>query len=118
LSLRSYLNESARKASKSKNSKGNPVRLPSKILAVAPDPEDVGQVYVAEAAGNLKRIRLEVGQRTAPPNTAMNVISKHLLIFLTVAGWQYLCILHRSHCASYLRRYLLSIDNGLCGVLG
>jgi len=58
---RSYLNESARKASKSSNTKGNPVKLPSKILAVTSDPEDAGQIYIAEAAGTVKRIKLEVG---------------------------------------------------------
>lgn len=62
MSRSSALNESARKASKSQNTKGNPVKLPSKILAVAADPQDEGQIYVAEAAGNVKRLNLEVGQ--------------------------------------------------------
>ncbi|KAF2688739.1 WD domain-containing protein [Lentithecium fluviatile CBS 122367] len=57
----SALNETARKASKSKNAKGNPVKLPSKILAVAADPQDGGLIYVAEAAGNVKRINHETG---------------------------------------------------------
>jgi hypothetical protein len=35
--------------------------LPSKILAVTSDPEDAGQIYIAEAAGTVKRIKLEVG---------------------------------------------------------
>lgn len=60
--ISSALNESARKATKSKNTKGNPVKLQSKILAAAADPHDSAQVYVAEAAGNVKRINLEVGQ--------------------------------------------------------
>ncbi|KAF2710819.1 WD40 repeat-like protein [Pleomassaria siparia CBS 279.74] len=63
--LRSYLDESARKASKSKNAKGNPVVLPSKILAVASDSLDGRQIYVAEAAGNVKRIKLEDGSISA-----------------------------------------------------
>jgi hypothetical protein len=29
---------------------------------VVPDPQDDSQVYIAEAAGNVKRINLEVGQ--------------------------------------------------------
>lgn len=58
----SALNETARKASKSKNTKGNPVKLASKILAVVADPQHEGQIYVAEAAGDVKRINLEVGQ--------------------------------------------------------
>lgn len=78
----SYLNESARKASKSKNTKGNPFKLPSKILAVASDPEDPGQIYIAEAAGTVKRIKLEVGQTFAPPSSLsgqafIRVVVKH-----------------------------------------
>jgi len=41
------------------------VKLPSKILAVAADPHDHASVYVAEAAGTVKRINPEVGQTTA-----------------------------------------------------
>jgi hypothetical protein len=44
--------------------------LPSKILAVAEDPEDAGQIYIAEAAGTVKRIKLEVGQTSAPPSSS------------------------------------------------
>lgn len=62
----SALEETARKAAKSKNDRGNPLRLPSKILAVVPDPEHESQIYVAEAAGNVKRINLEVGQTSVP----------------------------------------------------
>jgi hypothetical protein len=56
----SALEETARKAAKSKNDRGNPLKLPSKILAVVPDPEHESQIFVAEAAGNVKRINLEV----------------------------------------------------------
>jgi hypothetical protein len=56
------LDETARKATKSKNTSGSPIKLPSKILAIAPDPHDEDQIYVAEAAGNVKRINIEVGQ--------------------------------------------------------
>ncbi|KAF2261679.1 WD40 repeat-like protein [Lojkania enalia] len=61
----SALNETTRKASKSKNTKGNPIKLSSKILAIATNPGD-GQIYIAEAAGNVKRIELEVGQTLLP----------------------------------------------------
>jgi protocatechuate 3,4-dioxygenase beta subunit len=55
------LSESARKAEKSKNKNGDPIQLPSKILDVAPDPLNEARVYVAEAAGTVKKIDLEVG---------------------------------------------------------
>ncbi|KAK8160476.1 WD40-repeat-containing domain protein [Phyllosticta citrichinensis] len=47
------LSESARKAQKAKNEFGAPIKLPSKLLAIAADPldDDEGVVYVAEAAG-------------------------------------------------------------------
>jgi hypothetical protein len=54
------LDEAARKARKAKNKLGNPIKLPSKILAIAADPRDSGAVYVAEAAGTVKKIILEV----------------------------------------------------------
>lgn len=62
ISASSALNETARKATKSKNTKGNPIKLPSKILAIYPDPQDGDHIYVAEAAGNVKRINVKVGQ--------------------------------------------------------
>ncbi|KAH6642526.1 WD domain-containing protein [Boeremia exigua] len=55
----SALNETARKAAKSKNDRGSPFKLPSKILAVVADPQHADQIYVAEAAGNVKRINIE-----------------------------------------------------------
>lgn len=58
----SALNEEARKATKSKNTRGSPIKLPSKILAVVSDPQNEDAVYVAEAAGNVKRVNLKVGQ--------------------------------------------------------
>lgn len=42
------------------------MKLPSKILAVVADPENENQIYIAEAAGNVKRINLEVGQTSVP----------------------------------------------------
>jgi hypothetical protein len=58
----SALHETARKASKSSNAKGNPVKLSSKLLALVADPQHQDAIYVAEAAGNVKRVNLEVGQ--------------------------------------------------------
>jgi hypothetical protein len=49
-----------RKAAKAKNQHGNPIKLSSKILAVIADPRDERIVYVAEAAGEVKRVDLEV----------------------------------------------------------
>lgn len=50
----------ARKTAKSKNKNGNPIVLPSKILAVDYDAGDANAVYVAEAAGTARRVALEV----------------------------------------------------------
>ncbi|OAL55246.1 WD domain-containing protein [Pyrenochaeta sp. DS3sAY3a] len=61
----SSLEETARKAAKSKNAKGNPIRLPSKILAIIADPQDEQQIYVAEAAGSVKRINLKTNSVSA-----------------------------------------------------
>lgn len=47
-----------RKAAKAKNKHGNPIELPSKILAVLAI--DDGNVYAAEAAGEVKRVILDV----------------------------------------------------------
>jgi len=47
-----------RKAAKAKNKHGKPIKLPSKILAV--HAAEDGSVYVAEAAGEVKRVVLEV----------------------------------------------------------
>jgi hypothetical protein len=56
----SSISELTRKSGKSKNEAGDPIRLTSKLLAVVSDPFDQGAVYVAEAAGTVKRIVLEV----------------------------------------------------------
>jgi len=61
----SALNETARKATKSKNTKGKPIKLPSKILALSPDPQDGNHIYVAEAAGSVKRVNVETGEVSA-----------------------------------------------------
>jgi WD40 repeat protein len=56
------LNEETRRAAKASNTKGSPIKLPSKILAVIPDPRDHDAVYVAEAAGNIKRVNVKDGR--------------------------------------------------------
>ncbi|KAL1390001.1 WD domain-containing protein [Phyllosticta capitalensis] len=81
------LSESARKAEKAKNDFGAPIKLPSKLLAVAADPtDDAGVVYVAEAAGNVKRVVLETGEVThrfdgpAAPLTSIAILPKARLL--------------------------------------
>ncbi|KAL2006037.1 hypothetical protein VTN00DRAFT_9691 [Thermoascus crustaceus] len=59
------LEESNRKASKSRNTNGNPIKLQSKILAVAADPVNSGSIYVAESAGTVRRVILETGEISA-----------------------------------------------------
>ena len=51
-----------RKLAKSRNKHGNPIKLPSKILAVRSDPANRDAVLVAEAAGDVRRVTLEVGK--------------------------------------------------------
>ena len=51
---------SERRAVKAKNKRGNPIALPSKILALIRDIDEPENVLVAEAAGDVKRVRLEV----------------------------------------------------------
>ncbi|KAI7541303.1 hypothetical protein KC343_g19130, partial [Hortaea werneckii] len=52
---------SERKAAKAKNKRGDPIKLPSKLLAVHVDHANDGAVYVAEAAGDVKKINLDTG---------------------------------------------------------
>ncbi|PGG99893.1 hypothetical protein AJ79_08375 [Helicocarpus griseus UAMH5409] len=59
------LQETRRKAEKSSNTEGNPIKLQSKLLAIAPDPRSPGAVYVAESAGLLRKVVLETGKTTA-----------------------------------------------------
>lgn len=56
------LAETSRKALKSQNEYGSPIRLQSKILAIISHPADQGTVYVAESAGTVRRVVLEVGE--------------------------------------------------------
>jgi WD40 repeat protein len=58
------LDEINRKSRKSSNTFGNPIKLPSKILAIAPDPSNHGAIYVAESASTIKRVALELAKVT------------------------------------------------------
>jgi WD40 repeat protein len=55
----STLDEVNRKARKSYNLSGDPIKLPSKLLAIIPDPAHHGAVYVAESAATVKRVDLD-----------------------------------------------------------
>ncbi|CAK1361247.1 putative WD repeat-containing protein [Cercospora beticola] len=55
---------SERKAAKSKNKHGDPIKLSSKILAAIADPFNENAIYVAEAGGEVKRVDLESRQVT------------------------------------------------------
>lgn len=58
------ISETSRRAAKSRNENGRPIRLPSKILAVTADPttsSSSAAVYVAESAGTARRVLLDVG---------------------------------------------------------
>lgn len=51
----------ARKAAKSGNTNGNPIVLQSKILNAIADPFSAECVYIAESAGCVRRVNIEVG---------------------------------------------------------
>jgi len=51
---------SERKAAKAQNKAGNPIKLPSKLLALLLDPTDDDKIWLAEAAGEVKRVDLDV----------------------------------------------------------
>ncbi|PYH39732.1 WD40 repeat domain-containing protein [Aspergillus neoniger CBS 115656] len=59
------LDEQKRKDVKSQNTNGNPIRLQSKILAVAADPLSTGSVYVAQSGGTVRKVILETGETAA-----------------------------------------------------
>jgi hypothetical protein len=54
------IEDAERKATKKKNKHGNPIKLPSKILAITADLDNSSYVYVAEAAGTAKHISIDV----------------------------------------------------------
>ena len=60
----STLDEINRKAHKSFNTLGDPIKLPSKLLAIIPDPARHGSVYVAESAATIKRVVLDTREIT------------------------------------------------------
>ncbi|KAJ5937818.1 hypothetical protein N7454_004160 [Penicillium verhagenii] len=59
------LDDQQRKDAKSQNSSGNPIRLPSKILAIHPDPSNSNSIYVAQSSGVVRRVVLETGETAA-----------------------------------------------------
>lgn len=64
MTISSAQNEARRKTDKSHNSNGKPIRLHSKLLAIEADPLTPGSVYVAESTGALRRVILEVGEKS------------------------------------------------------
>ncbi|KAF1965876.1 WD domain-containing protein [Bimuria novae-zelandiae CBS 107.79] len=87
----SSISETARKAGKAKNNKGHPVKLASKVLAVAADPSDGGSIYVAEAAGTVKRITPEgkrvVATYTGPTAPLTSIAASHTSDTLFAGCW-------------------------------
>ncbi|KAF2462299.1 quinon protein alcohol dehydrogenase-like superfamily [Lineolata rhizophorae] len=64
------LEASERKSAKAKNTHGNPVKLPSKLLAVLADnalpPHDASNtIFIAEARGAVRRLAIDTGETTA-----------------------------------------------------
>jgi hypothetical protein len=51
----------ARRAAKSGNKLGNPIVLQSKILNIILDPFSSSSVYIAESAGCVRKVNIEVG---------------------------------------------------------
>lgn len=66
-----------RKAKKSKNKYGNPVKLPSKVLAASIDHTSERAVFVAEANGEVKRIILEVCKNASTMRSTHVVLKFH-----------------------------------------
>jgi hypothetical protein len=54
----------ARRAAKSGNKNGNPIVLQSKILNVIPSPLSSACIYIAESAGCVRKVNVEVGTIT------------------------------------------------------
>lgn len=54
----------ARRAAKSGNKNGDPIKLTSKILDVVVDPLSPTCLFVAESAGCIRKVNLEVGEPT------------------------------------------------------
>ena len=62
----------ARRAAKSGNKNGNPIVLQSKILSVVPDPFSSACVYIAESAGCVRKVNVEVGMNKYTCNHNQN----------------------------------------------
>ena len=60
LVTRASIEDATRKEAKKKNKLGSPTKLPSKLLAVLADLSGSGHVYVAESAGLVKRVNVDV----------------------------------------------------------
>lgn len=56
----------ARRAAKSGNKNGSPIILQSKILKAIPDPFSTSCIYVAESAGCVRKVNIEVGMEFPP----------------------------------------------------
>ncbi|EGD91671.1 hypothetical protein H112_00777 [Trichophyton rubrum D6] len=59
------LENAERKREKSENSNGGPIKLQSKILAIAADPTRSDAVFLAESAGTARQLILETGESAA-----------------------------------------------------
>lgn len=89
-----------RKAAKAQNKLGRPIKLSSKLLAIVPDPFDERAVYVAEAAGEVRRIVLEVSFDVS-------------WLFSLRVGWNILYLLGNSYTTAILpfRQYKVKSAN-------
>ena len=56
------ISEQERRAAKSQNKNGQPIKLPSKINAIIADPTSKDRVYAAESAGVARRVDLVVSR--------------------------------------------------------
>jgi hypothetical protein len=52
----------ARRAAKSGNKNGNPIKLMSKILDVTVDPLSSDCLFLAESSGSIRKVNVEVGE--------------------------------------------------------
>ncbi|KAI1499766.1 WD40-repeat-containing domain protein [Biscogniauxia marginata] len=50
-----------RRAAKAGNKNGNPVILKSKLLAAIPDPNSPSSLFIAESAGSVRRVNVDIG---------------------------------------------------------
>ncbi|KAI1492979.1 WD40-repeat-containing domain protein [Biscogniauxia mediterranea] len=50
-----------RRAAKAGNKNGNPIILKSKLLAAVPDPASPSSIFIAESAGSVRRVNVDIG---------------------------------------------------------